>query len=279
MDFHVYDVFTDTPFGGNPLAVFYEAQDLPTDRLQAIARELNFSETTFVYPPTSGEHQAKVRIFTPTNEVPFAGHPTIGTALALYNLGAPAKMILEMGVGPIQCEITDKGASFITPTPLAPLVDIPTSLIANALGLDDIAIQTKTHGPILASVGLPFIFVELVNDTALAQIECNLAAFKKSYAEFPASWDFSIFAYTRDKSKINARMFSPLGGIPEDPATGSACAALCAFLSERLETPQDLIITQGVQMGRPSRIAARKLPQGIKIAGNAVKTMEGRFLI
>lgn len=279
MNFHVYDVFTNAPFGGNPLAVFYEAKDLPTEHLQAIARELNFSETTFVYPPTSPEHQAKVRIFTPTNEVPFAGHPTIGTALALFNLGAPAKMILEMGVGPIPCEITDKGASFITPTPLAPLVDIPMDLIAKALGLDNIAIHTNTHGPVLASVGLPFIFVELADETALTQIECNLAAFKEGYARYPDSWDFSIFAYTRNKRQINARMFSPLGGIPEDPATGSACAALCALLSERVETPQDLIITQGVQMGRPSQIAARKLPQGIEIAGNAVKTMEGRVLI
>lgn len=279
MDFHVYDVFTDTPFGGNPLAVFYAAKDLPTEHLQSIAREINFSETTFLYPPTSPDHHARVRIFTPRNEVPFAGHPTIGTAIALRNLGYPSNMTLELGVGPITCQVDEKGASFVTQTPLAPLVDVSNALVAEALSIDQTAIQTNTHSAILASVGLPFVFVELQDDETLNTIESNITAFKKGFAHYPDSFDFSIFAYTRQRNKINARMLSPLGGIPEDPATGSASAALCALLTKQLKTPQTLKITQGVKLGRPSKISARSLREGIEITGNAVKTMEGRFII
>lgn len=275
----VYDVFTDTRFGGNQLAVFPDAAGLPEDRLQAIAREFNFSEVTFVYPPADPAHTARVRIFTPTSEVPFAGHPTIGTAIALHDLGRGAQMVLELGVGPIACTAGAEGAAFTTPVPLQIFGEPPAALVAEALGLPQAAIRSDRHGPVQASLGLAFVLVELDSRAHLAQARPQTEAFRKGAALYPAGLDFAIFCYVRDGEQVEARMFAPLDNVPEDPATGSASATLAAYLARLPGGPQALSISQGVDMGRPSRISVSVGPAGVTVAGQAVRTMAGTLFL
>ncbi len=278
----VYDVFTDTPFGGNQLAVFPDASGIPEDQLQPIAREFNFSEVTFVYPPADPGHTAKVRIFTPTMEIPFAGHPTIGTAIALRDQGHSGAMILELGVGPIQCDFADEKATFTIGAPFERLVSPETDLVAGALGLTAEAIQTDTHAPVQGSVGLPFVLVELTDKAQLSACTPSLDHIRQGAARYPAGLDFAIFAYVRNGSQIDARMFAPLDNIPEDPATGSASAALAALLTEELAQDLHLNILQGEAMGRPSYITATTRhanPVPVTISGQAVRVMEGKLLI
>ncbi len=285
-DYYVYDVFTDTRFGGNQLAVIPDASALNEVDLQPIAAEFNFSEVTFVYPPKDHENTARVRIFTPTNEIPFAGHPTIGTAIALSDLGADDSMVLELGIGPIPCKVT-KGkpsmAEFTTKVPLQYLDIIDTELAADCLSLPQAAISTENHPPRMLSVGLPFVFIELVDLAALAGARPATDAYHRGEQQHPSNVDtFATFAYVKTKSGIQARMFAPLDNIPEDPATGSASAALGAYLTALSGQSQTLEITQGVEMGRPSQIfVSTTLKDGqassITVRGSAVKTMQGTF--
>lgn len=277
----VYDVFTDTPFGGNQLAVFPDAQGLPEEKLQSIAAEFNFSEVTFVYPPTNPAHTARVRIFTPNSEVDFAGHPTIGTLIALYDLGHKSPMVLELGIGPLNGEVTDVGASFTATQPLETLGYPYPIMVAEALGLPQKALKTDTHSPVIASMGLPFILAEVKDLDTLSKCRPNIQAIRAGADLYPVSHDFAIFAYVRRGSLIESRMFAPLDDIPEDPATGSASATLAALLTERLNAPQSLSFTQGVDMGRPSSIQAETTqnPLTVTIKGQAVRTMSGDFII
>ena len=285
-DYLVYDVFTDTPFGGNQLAVIPDATALKETDLQRIAAEFNFSEVAFVYPPKDKAHTARVRVFDPANELPFAGHPTIGTAIALSDLGARDNMILELGVGPIPCKVT-KGtpttAEFTTTVPLRRLDIIDITLIADCLSLPKDAINTQNHPPQRASVGLPFVLIELTDLGALAQAAPAAGAFKKCDQQYPSNVDlFATFAYVKTKSGIQARMFAPLSNIPEDPATGSASAALGAYLTMLTGQAQMLDIAQGVEMGRPSQIFVSTTVEGgqpasVTVRGSAVKTMQGKF--
>ena len=277
----VYDVFTDVPFGGNQLAVFLDAKDIPEDKLQSIAAEFNFSEVAFVYPPRNPAHTARVRIFTPNNEIDFAGHPTIGTLIALSDLGCKSPMVLELGIGPLRGEVTGAEASFIARQNLNILSHPNLALVAEALSLHQSEVKTETHVPTLASMGLPFILVELNSRTSLSACAPNVAAMRKGTALHPESHDFAVFVYFRDGNKIESRMFAPLDDIPEDPATGSASATLAALLTERLNAPQSLSFTQGVDMGRPSFIQAvtTQNPLTVTIKGQAVRTMSGDFII
>jgi len=279
--YFVYDVFTDTAFGGNQLAVFPDARDIPEERLQPIAAEFNFSEVTFVFPPQDPAHTARVRIFTPTTEVPFAGHPTIGTLIALYDLGHSSPMILELGIGPLSCTVSEAGAAFTTSQTLELTSNPAVALVADALGLAAEAIKTRTHDPVIGGLGLPFVLVELTHQTSLSACDPNVTAMRKGAALHPDSHDFAIFAYVREGDQIHSRMFAPLDNIPEDPATGSASAALAALLTQRLNKPQSLTFTQGVDMGRPSKITARTSlnPTTVTIEGQAVKVMSGEFYI
>jgi trans-2,3-dihydro-3-hydroxyanthranilate isomerase len=276
-----YDVFTQLRFGGNQLAVIPDARAIPEGDLQKIAREFNYSETTFVYPPNDPAHTAKVRIFTPTTEVAFAGHPTIGTAIALRDQGHNGDMVLELGVGPIPCSFDGDIASFVTSAPLERLCTPDVLLVAQALGLSEDAIDVSTHLPVQASLGLPFVIVALDNADSLAACIPNLDAIRQGAQKHPAGLDFAIYAYVCDGDKIDARMFAPLDEIPEDPATGSAAATLAALLTEVLDTPQNLTIWQGVTMGRPSLISAATTnahPVPVTISGTAVRVMEGRLV-
>lgn len=278
-EYLVYDVFTATRFGGNQLAVFPDASGLPEGKLQAIAREFNFSEVTFVTPPLNPAHTARVRIFTPTTEVPFAGHPTIGTAIALHDLGRPAQMVLELGVGPIPCTVGPEGAAFTTPVPLDLIAHPPADLVAEALGLPLTAIRTDRHAPVQASLGLAFVLAELATRADLARARPVLEAIRKGASSYPAGLDFAIFCYVRDGEAVDARMFAPLDNMPEDPATGSASATLGALLAQVPGGPQRLVIAQGDDMGRPSRIGVSVGAGGVTVSGQAVKTMAGRLYL
>lgn len=279
MEYVVYDVFTATRYGGNQLAVFPDASTLPQDQLQAIAAEFNFSEVTFVYPPTDPAHTARVRIFTPTCEVPFAGHPTIGTAIALHDLGWPAEMVLELGVGPIPCTVGPEGAAFTTPVPLQIVAHPPVETVAACLGLPQTAIRTTTHAPVQASLGLAFVLVELSDRATLTAASPVIEPIRAAAKAYPSGLDFGVFCYVRQGDSIDARMFAPLDNMPEDPATGSASATLTALLASLPGGPAGLTIAQGDDMGRPSRIVTETGPKGVTVRGQAVKVMQGRLCL
>lgn len=276
----IYDVFTDTRFGGNPLAVFPDATELDEGDLQQIAREFNLSETTFVLPPTRPGCDRRVRIFTPTRELAFAGHPTVGTAIALHALGlAGEAMVLELGVGPIPVTVQDGHARFTTRVPLAVSDGLSREAAAACLSLSQDRIALAAHAPMTASLGTPFLLVELTGPDALASASPDIAAFRKAASD-PGR--LAIFCYVRDGEQIEARMFAPLGGILEDPATGSAAAALAAWLGKLDGRSGSFGISQGVAMGRPSLIEAEVTvengtPVEVAISGQAVRVMEGRL--
>ena len=274
----VYDVFTDTRFGGNQLAVFPDATTLPEAELQAIAAEFNFSEVTFVYPPEDATHTARVRIFTPTMEVPFAGHPVIGTAIALSDAGHGPDMVLELGVGPLSCRVEDGIAAFTTEATLEVLATPDPALVARALGLQPSDITAETHPPTMATLGLPFTITQLASRAALSACQTDIAAFREGAKTHPGGLDFAQFAYVREGDTVHARMFAPLDNIPEDPATGSACATLAALLAKTLGKDLSLTVHQGEDMGRPSRITLQTDRGRVTVSGQAVRVMEGRLL-
>ena len=289
--FEVWDVFTDRTFGGNPLAVIRDARNLDAAEMQRIAREFNFSESTFVLPPATAAGTARVRIFTPTDELPFAGHPTVGTAIALAAagdaFGAPVgdTLVLEEGVGAIACSVgQDSGlwqADFTTETPFRRLGEVDPAAVAACLSLSGSAIRSARHRPVLASKGLAFVLAELEDHAALDAAAPDLAAFRTAAAAHPAAdGHFHIAAYVREApGRVAMRMFAPLTGVIEDPATGSAAAALGALLCDLGGAPVDIAIAQGVAMGRPSTIKVRAETRGslsiVQVGGSAVKVMQG----
>lgn len=276
--YFVYDVFSEKPFGGNQLAVIPDATGLPEADLQRIAREFNFSETTFVFPADDPANHAKVRIFTPTMEVPFAGHPVIGTAVALTDSGGPEEMTLELGVGPLKCQAAQGEAAFTTAVPLEIMAEPDLELVVSTLGLKTADIVTDTHVPTLATLGLPFTITELASRDTLSRIEIDLSKMRIGAAAHPASLDFAQFVYWIDGDAIHARMFAPLDNIPEDPATGSATATLAALLVQIIGKEQTFTLHQGEDMGRHSVIGVQTSNGAITISGSATRTMEGQLV-
>ncbi len=294
-EFRTYDVFTDRLFGGNPLAVVFPSGPLADAQMQAIAREFNYSETVFVLPPERGG-TAKLRIFTPGREVPFAGHPTIGTAVCLAEMALergeplPAEIVLEEAVGPIPCRIGRQDgmlcAELATEVPLHLGTVVDPELVARCLGLEPEEVALCNHPPRLASKGLLFALAEIDGTAALEAIAPDAGAFAEAAARHPdCEGDFALVAYcNRGPGQIEMRMFAPLDGIPEDPATGSAAAALAAFLCDLTGQPQSLEISQGVAMGRPSLIRATAEAPGpgrsrVTVGGSARAVMHGQFAI
>ena len=271
-DYVVLDVFTDRAFGGNPLAVITDATDLAEELLQKIAREFNFSETTFVYPSDDPKSTARVRIFTPTAEIPFAGHPTVGTAVALAAMGRGPEMMLELGVGAIPARAADGRGEFTTSHPLSRRDGPDASLVAACAGLvaDDLV-----GLPLVASVGLPFILVQLKSIEVLARADPVTDRFRELRAAAKEDAITAIYLFVRDGSEVRTRMFAPLDGVPEDPATGSAAAALAAHLANLKGGTIDLVVAQGIEMGRPSRIEVSVRGRAITVAGQAVEVMRG----
>ncbi len=289
------DVFTAEPFGGNPLAVILDAQGLPASRMQSIAAEFNYSETTFILPPARAGHAAQLRIFTPRTEVPFAGHPTVGSAVVLAReleaAGGPRleELVLEEGVGAIPVRLTREGgtvvaAEFRAPPDLTcgPPVSIEDAAACLCVGPQDIY---REDAPRVLSVGLPFLVVRMASREALRRAKPSFADHARV---LPPIGTDSVFAYVwhGDPQDLHARMFSPLDGIVEDPATGSAAAATLTFLAAQRpaqEAQTRWRIEQGVDMGRPSLILGRTVRRNgvaaVYVGGSAVAVMRGTLLI
>jgi trans-2,3-dihydro-3-hydroxyanthranilate isomerase len=265
--YYICDVFTDTRFGGNQLAVLPEAQGLSDRQMQQVAREFNFSETAFVLPAEQG-HTCRVRIFTPAVEIPFAGHPNIGTAFVLAATG---------GFGPVDASLTvtfEEKAGLVpitihrrqgtvwcqlsAPERLSLGQTVPAEVVAAAVSLAADDVVVTTHQPQVASVGLPFLMTELRDRSALERARINGQGFDALAARGVVP-DVHLYVRSSDEFDIRARMFAPFDGVPEDPATGSANCALAGLLSHydgARDGPASWRIAQGVEMGRPSVLEA-----------------------
>jgi trans-2,3-dihydro-3-hydroxyanthranilate isomerase len=297
------DVFTDRMFGGNPVAVVLDAIGLSTGQMQAIALEFNYTETTFVLPPRDPAHTAQVRIFTPDREIPFAGHPNIGTAFLLARQMAargetvPDRFVFEERAGLVPVKLLQaqgivSGAELTAPEPLSRRTVVPVDQAAACLGLAADDLRIDAHAPQVLSVGLPFLVVELATRDALRRAKPVRAAYENV---FPLDDAKSIYAYTRDTGTdapvsdptaddcdLQARMFT--GRMTEDPATGSATAAASALLAALRGQPEThLRIRQGVDMGRPSLLlAGTRRRDGTTVTfvgGGCVEMFEGSFVL
>lgn len=278
--FVTLDVFTDTRFGGNPLAVFTDARGLTSEQMQALAAEMNLSETTFVLPPKDRANTAQVRIFNRTAEMPFAGHPTIGTGWVLSQAGQGNDLRLEVPAGIVAVTIDEGGATIAAPQPLKLGEGLSVETAAACAGLEVSDFVLSAHRPVAASVGVEFVFAE-VNGEALTRAAPDLAAFKQAARDLPHFGDrLSLHLYARDGDKVRARMFAPNSGTVEDPATGSANATLAALLLSLGEAQSGAWdIVQGVEMGRPSRLraSAQRGADGIRatVGGGCVPVLSG----
>jgi trans-2,3-dihydro-3-hydroxyanthranilate isomerase len=294
LNFLTVDVFTDRQFGGNPLAVVMNGEALKLAQMQSIAAEFNLSETTFVFPPKDASHTAEVRIFTPPAELPFAGHPNIGTAFVLANFGksygytVTDPLWFEEKAGLVRLDLISKegsvtGARLSGPQPLTRGEDVALEIVANACSIEVSDIETSNHPPCIASCGVPLAFVELKKRSSLAGAQPRSEIFA---SHLPADRITGVFLYVREQIAgvdIHARMFAPLYGVPEDPATGSANLALAGLLAG-LRPESDLMlrlrIAQGVKMGRPSLLEAAAEKKngritGMWIGGSCVTVMRG----
>ena len=304
-EYAIYDVFTGTALAGNPLAVVFDADHLSDGQMQAIAREFNLSETVFVLRPENPVHTARLRIFTTARELPFAGHPTVGAAVALADrrLGGrlPANGIdlvkmLEEKIGQVRCAVRllpgKAGfAEFDLPKLSRQLdAEIEPADIGAALGLDPHEIGFENHRVSLWSAGVPFVMVPVHDLAAAAKADCNAYEWER----FAPMGDGQLaFAYVYCRGGVNhaasfhARMFAPGDGMPEDPATGSAAAALSGAIHHFDGLPEGkhaLVIEQGVEMGRPSLIhlhidCAGTEVSHVRIGGEAVRIAEGKLMI
>jgi trans-2,3-dihydro-3-hydroxyanthranilate isomerase len=290
--YYICDVFTETRFGGNQLAVLPQAIGLSTQQMQQIAREFNFSETTFVFPAKAG-HTRHVRIFTPAREIPFAGHPNVGTAFVLASTGelggikSSLTVTFEEESGLVAVTIVASGGKIASceltaPQSLSFGKTLSVELVASALSIDPTEVVTKTHGPQIASVGLPFIMVELKDRSVLERSRISMSGFEALAAQ-DVMPDVYLYTRSKDDFDIRARMFAPLSGVPEDPATGSANCALAGLLAHYSQDRNGSFswrIAQGVEMGRPSTLIARAekkdgVVQITRIGGAAVLVSEG----
>jgi trans-2,3-dihydro-3-hydroxyanthranilate isomerase len=289
--FVTVDVFTTRRFGGNPLAVVTDARGLSDAEMQALAAEFNYSETTFVLPPDNPAHTARVRIFNRTYEMPFAGHPNVGTGYVLASQGRGDVLVFEELAGLVEVRIErDKGgvptgATIAAPQPLSLGAELPVDGVAACIGLAASDIVTRAHPPVVASVGVTFVLVE-VEAAALGRAAPDRDAFQRLLDRTPdLKGRLSIHLYARDGGdRLRARMFSPLSGTIEDPATGSANAALAAFLvSLGPDERRRFTVTQGVEMGRPSALdlTAYRAADGVraKVGGSCVPVFRGEAVV
>jgi trans-2,3-dihydro-3-hydroxyanthranilate isomerase len=298
LSFLQYDVFTEQALAGNQLAVFLDGRELSTERMQAIARELNFSESTFILPPEAAGTDVHMRIFTPTNELPMAGHPTIGSTFALAHTGAIRtglpRFVFDLGVGPVPVDLEWDGDRLrfawmkqLRPG-FGPVIDAREA-VAAAIGLGkadlvpDLPIQQ-------VSTGLAFLFVPLCGRDAVDRASCDVSAHRRLMSSIGVDLGIFLFAVLPPGSPETtySRMFAPTFGMVEDPATGSASGALgCYLVRHRLVTGDDarrMVSLQGVAMGRPSRIHIAIDSRGdeivsVKVGGTAVLVARGEFLV
>ena len=270
----VCDVFTAEPLAGNQVAVFTDAREIPEHQLQRLAREMNFSETTFVYPPESDGH-VRMRIFTPASEVPFAGHPTLGTA---FVLAAPLQLIeikIETGNGTIPVQLEREGARIIFGRMAQPL---PT--VAPFDGADELLATLGVESQLPVEIydnGLPHVFVALAS-------EDEVAALRPNFQELSEFGPVGINCFAGDGLRWKTRVFVPAFGVPEDPATGSAAGPLALHLARhgRVAFGDEIEIVQGVEIGRHSTLFARvegtaDAVERVEVGGSAVVVARGEF--
>ena len=276
-EFTTVDVFTDRPFGGNPLAVVTNAQGLSTGQMQSIAAEFNLAETTFVLPPKDPQNTAHVRIFTPKSEMPFAGHPNVGTAFVLARLGRTGdrpndRFVFEEAAGLVPLGLTRENGAVVAarlaaPQPLSLVETVSPEIVAQAVGLSPGDIVGE---PVVASTGNKFLFAELRSRATLKAASYNTEIFRR---HLPMERTVGVHLYVT-APEIQSRMFAPLFGVPEDPATGSANVTLIGLLAlrdPRTDLTLSKTIGQGVDMGRPSVLEAT----AEKKAGKVIATYIG----
>jgi trans-2,3-dihydro-3-hydroxyanthranilate isomerase len=298
--FHTADVFTTRARGGNPLAVIPDARGLSDAQMLAITREFNYSESVFVFPPESAANTRRLRIFTPGGELQFAGHPTVGCAFVLAAVGAipmtgsETRIVFEEGLGPvpvtIHCEDGKPVSSQLTAPQMPEIQDPPPrpELLSEILGLEPSAIVADDMiEPEAVSAGVPFMFIPLRKPEMLSWVKVDPVKWEEVLGGY---WAREMFVFSTDAwsgifegGHIRARMFAPGLGIGEDPATGSACAALAGFLALRAETRNGTLrwtVDQGVEMGRPCRLDLEvDLKNGrlsaIRVGGESVLVSSG----
>lgn len=285
--FVTVDVFTDRRFGGNPLAVFPDARGLSDAEMQALAAEFNLSETTFVLPPEDPAHTARVRIFTRKYEMPFAGHPNVGTGFVLAGSTGADRLLFEEIAGLVEVRVERDaqggvtGATIAAPQPLTTGERFDPAAIAALAGLAPTEIRAEAHPPVHAGTGNPFIIAEAAPE-ALSRAQPDTASFRRLAAAHPGlGGRASLYLYAHDgPGRVRARMFAPLGGTVEDAATGSAATPLAALLLSLTDAPvARLDISQGTEMGRPSllRTTARREADGIHatVGGGCMPVLRG----
>jgi trans-2,3-dihydro-3-hydroxyanthranilate isomerase len=274
----VADVFTDVPLAGNQLAVFTDAREIPGHLLQPLARETNFSETVYVYPPRDDGH-AWIRIFTPTAEIPFAGHPTLGTAFVLAQPMQLGEIRLETGSGTVPVTLEREGAKIVfgrmtQPIPTWEALDGQSqqSLLGElGVGRSELPIEVYDNG-------IRHLYVALESEHAVAALQPDLTALARMESVV------GINCFAGSGSRWKTRMFAPASGVPEDPATGSAAGPLAVHLARhgRIGWGDEIEITQGVEIGRPSTLFARADGSGdrverVEVGGSAVVVARGEF--
>ena len=298
--FYTADVFTDRIFGGNQLAVFPQAEGLNAQQMQKVAAEFNFSETVFVFPPQTPKGTRRLRVFTPGKELPFAGHPTVGTAYILAAIGEipltseEVNIIFEEGVGLVPVKIRTKEGkpvySELTAAQLPEFGPEPPSIadLASMLSLKPGDLLTGENSPQAVYCGLPFLFIPLGDRAALERIQLNRERWKQLLSDY---WAPSVYVFCQDPewpdSDLRGRMFAPSLGIEEDPATGSAATALAGYLGIRHQLGNGRlrwVIEQGFEMGRPSilEVEADKVDgkiREIRVGGASVLVSEGKMTI
>jgi len=281
--FVTVDVFTDRRFGGNPLAVFPDARGISDTDMQALAAEFNLSETTFVLPPDDPRNTARVRIFNRRHEMPFAGHPNVGTGWVLAQQGRAKDGMLrfEEIAGLVEIEAGADAVTIAAPQPLSLGPEMAVDLLAGCVGIATSDVLTTAHRPVCASVGNSFVIAEVTGE-ALTRATPDLGRFREAAQAYTAMGPnrLPLYLYAHDGARIRTRMFSPLSGTIEDPATGSAATPLAALLlSLTRDSEGRYDIVQGVEMGRPSRLlcSAHRAADGIraKVGGTCVPVLSG----
>ncbi|GEO05574.1 phenazine biosynthesis protein PhzF [Adhaeribacter aerolatus] len=297
LHYYLADVFTEEVFGGNQLAVFPEGQDVPEHLMQKIAKELNLSETTFVLPPTNPANDIKLRIFTPGKELPMAGHPTIGTAFVLLQQGylkpTGNQLIFEEGVGDITVNFEKKADKLGLITMAQPLPQFGatftnTQILADLLSLNPSDIDTDYPAQVV-SCGVPFFYIPLKTLTAVKRAKLRQDVLENQLSHLGAESVFLFSTETENPAHaVHGRMFAPAFGIPEDPATGSACGPLGCYLVHYgvvpSESPSHLICEQGYEMGRPSLLyitigQENKKITSVQVGGKSALVGEGYFYL
>ncbi len=298
--FYTADVFTEQVFGGNPLAVFPDARGISEEQMQHIAREFNLSETVFVLPPEATESTRRLRIFTPARELPFAGHPTVGTAHVLAEMGEislqaeETRIVFEEGVGPIPVTIRSRGNrpiyAELTAAKMPEFGPEPpaTGEIASVLSLGETDILSGDYLPKAVSCGVPFLFVPVQDLDTIRRVRIDVGRWEAVLRDYwaPPMYVFT-FEFEETGSDLHARMFAPGLGVGEDPATGAATTALAGYLAQYQVTTDGThhwVVEQGFEMDRPSFLNVSADIEGgavkaIRVGGSSVMVSQGQMEI